>query len=187
MTHCPTDNRKSRDARASKKRWKYWTNWKSRKYVRKNSGSIWSIPPCGKKRNLGGRDRCCHACGKILIPCDSDHNMRTFKTQSFSFFRFSKVHRWLRLRLVSAPSLFHFHLHLIPKFVWSFYNNCGNISVWGGGAIIILFQKFAIAQEPKVRLTSNPAVNSSLYFVSRPLASSQPSYTAEVTKWLWWP
>ena len=34
-----------------------------------------------------------------------------------------------------------------------------------GGAIIILFWKFAIAQEPNVRLTSNQAVNSSLYVV----------------------
>ena len=107
---------------------------KGLKICEKNSGSIWSIPPCGKKRNLGGRDRCCHACGrKILIPCDSEDKVRTFQAQSFVFFRFSKVHWWLRLRLVSAPSLFHFHLHLIPKFVWSFYNNCGNISVCVGG------------------------------------------------------
>ena len=35
----------------------------------------------------------------------------------------------------------------------------------GGGAIIILFRKFAIAQEPNVRLTSNQAVNSCLYVV----------------------
>ena len=49
--------------------------------------------------------------------------------------------------------------------VWS---NTGMLTpkigpMWGGGAIIILFRKFVIAQEPNVQLTSNQAVNSSLY------------------------
>ena len=64
-----------------------------------------------------------------------------FWNSIFFFFRFSKVHWWLRLRLVSAPSLFHFHLHLKPKFVWSFYNNCGNISVCGGGLLICIWKE----------------------------------------------
>ena len=132
VTHCPTDNRKSRDARARGE----------------NIGQIERVENVWEKI-LAASDRFHRVAKKEfrrerqVLSCLWKKNIDPmwfwwqcayFSNSIFFFFWFSKVHWWLRLRLVSAPSLFHFHLHLIPKFVWSFYNNCGNISVCVGGA-----------------------------------------------------